>query len=412
MKKFDLIIIGGGASGLIAAIQAKLCNAKLRVAVLEKADRIGKKLLATGGGRCNIANLNGGTSEHFYTAKGNHPAFVRPAFTHFSVADDMAFFRNLGLLTKEEDDGKLYPLGDQAAAVLDTLRLFLTALDIPLFTQCEVTAIHPSYRLKTTDGDFSARAVILAMGGNASPKLSTAGNFAAITAPLGHKPTEIYPALTQLKVNDPLPKAVQGIKFMGNATVFVKNEPVSEYGEILFTAYGLSGPPILQLSRLAANAEREPLPIHLDILPTYNMEEIRTELTRRTNLPLNLEDFLTGMLNKRLGQQLIKRACGKSLAEPASALTDDDITRLTALIKDLPLTVCGTTGWQNAQVMAGGLSLKAFDSQTLSSKLQAGLFACGEILDIFGDCGGYNLSWAWSSGRLAATSAVEYLSNN
>lgn len=410
MKKFDLIIIGGGASGLIAALQAKLSAPHLNIAVLEKADRPGKKLLATGGGRCNIANRQGDSPEHFYTAKGNHPAFVRPAFAHFPVADNMAFFRYLGLLTKEEDGGKLYPLGDQAAAVLDTLRLHIAAQGIPLLTECGVTAIRPAYRVQTTNGEFSARAVILAMGGNASPKLSTAGDFAAITAPLGHKATALYPALTQLKAADPLPKALQGIKFMGNATFFVNDEPITEYGEILFTAYGLSGPPILQLSRLAANAEQEPLKIHLDILPNYNKEEIRAEITRRTALPLKLEDFLTGMLNKRLGQQLIKRACGKSLNEPAASLSPTDIARLSALIKDLPLTVNGTTGWQNAQVMAGGLSLKAFDSQTLSSKLQPGLFACGEVLDVFGDCGGYNLSWAWSSGRLAAHSAVSYLS--
>lgn len=412
MKTYDLIIIGGGASGLMAAIQAQRLAPHISIAVLEKADRPGKKLLATGGGRCNIANTAGGDAAHFYTAQGKHPAFVRPAFKRFSVADDMEFFRSLGLLTKEEEQGKLYPLGDQAAAVVDTLRLTLAALHIPIITGTAVKQISrddKGYRLTTNDGNFGARAVIVAVGGNASPKLSNAEGFAAMLAGLGHKSTALYPALTQLKTADALPKAVQGIKFIGSATVFAGDEAVTEHGEILFTAYGLSGPPILQLSRLAANAEREPLKIHLDLLPAYSRDEIKEELARRTKLPLNLEDYLTGMLNKRLGQQLIKRACGKALSLPANALSPTDVARLAAIIKDLALEVNGTTGWQNAQVMAGGLALKAFDAATLQSRLHPGLFACGEVLDVFGDCGGYNLSWAWSSGRLAATSAIKFL---
>lgn len=414
MNTYDLIIIGGGASGLMAAVQAKTAAPYINLAVLEKSDRPGKKLLATGGGRCNIANAFGADAAHFYTAKGNHPAFVRPAFARFSINSDLAFFKSLGLLTKQEDEGKLYPLGDQAAAVLDTLRLHLAAQNTPLLTQTEVTGITPTgsgFKLQTNNGTFNARAVILALGGIASPKLSTAGNFAALLKPLGHQTTNLYPALTQLKVADPLPKALQGIKFMGSATVYQNNTPLTEHGEILFTAYGLSGPPILQLSRLAANADTEPFNIHLDVLPACTPADIYAELERRTALPLKLEDYLTGMLNKRLGQQLIKRACGKSLNEPASSLAPADIKQLAGLIKNLPLKVNGTTGWQNAQAMAGGLSLKSFDAATLSSKLLPGLFACGEVLDVLGDCGGYNLSWAWSSGRLAAVSAVKYLAD-
>lgn len=414
MKTYDLIIIGGGASGLMAAIQAHSLAPHLAIAVLEKADRPGKKLLATGGGRCNIANTAGGDATHFYTVQGRHPAFVRPAFRRFSIADDMDFFHSLGLLTKEEEQGKLYPLGDQAAAVVDTLRLTLAAHNIPIITGTPVNRINhdkKGFGLATPGGSFLARAVIVAVGGNASPKLSTAEGFAAMLAELGHKTTPLYPALTQLKTADALPKAVQGIKFIGSASIFCSNEAVTEHGEILFTAYGLSGPPILQLSRLAAGAEREPVKIHLDLLPAYSKDEIKKELAHRTALPLNLEDYLTGMLNKRLGQQLIKRACGKPLNLPASSLAPTDVARLAALIKDLTLDVNGTTGWQNAQVMAGGLTLKAFDAATLQSRLHPGLFACGEVLDVFGDCGGYNLGWAWSSGRLAATSAVTFLAD-
>lgn len=409
MKKFDLIIIGGGASGLIAALQARQQAPDAQIAVLEKAERPGKKLLATGNGRCNIANRNAAPA-HYFTAKGDNPAFVRPALTRYPVADDREFFRRLGLLTKEEEAGKLYPLGDQAAAVLDTLRLHLAARQISLFTETAVTRINPGFKLQTTQGDFAARALILAIGGIASPQLSTAGDFAALLAPLGHKTTPLYPALTQLKINDSLPKAVQGVKFNGLAALWQGDKPLAaEPGEILFTAYGLSGPPVLQLSRLAAMPSSAGLQIHLDILPNMDRPTVRAELERRCYLPLRLEDYLTGMLNKRLGQQLLKRAAAKSLNEPADALTPADLERLTALLKDLTMPVSGTTGWPHAQIMAGGLELKAFNPQTLGSKLLPGLFACGEVLDICGDCGGYNLTWAWSSGRLAADSAVAYL---
>lgn len=415
MTQFDLIIIGGGAAGLVAAIQAKQLVPHISVAILEKADRPGKKLLATGGGRCNIANRAADNIEHFYTAKGNHPSFARPALKRFSVSDNLQFFADLGLLTKEEEQGKFYPLGDQAAAVLDTLRLFVAALNIQLVCGAEVTKIaakNQGFTLLAQGKTYHARSVILALGGNASPKLSNAGDFATLLNPLGLATTELYPALTQLKIADPLPKALQGIKFIGKATVNHDDKSYTELGEILFTAYGLSGPPILQLSRLAENLLGKKSPdtaIHLDILPTYTLDEILAELKRRRDLPLKLEDYLTGMLNKRLGQQLIKRATAKSLGNSAQSLTPDDLASLADLIKDLPLKISGTTGWQNAQVMAGGLSLKCFDPQTLAAKATPGLFACGEILDIIGDCGGYNLSWAWSSARLCATSAVNYL---
>lgn len=412
MKKFDLLIIGGGASGLIAALQAKTLAAGLQIAVLEKADRPGKKLLATGGGRCNIANRNAAEPGHYYTAKGDAPAFVRPAFNRYLIADDLAFFRSLGLLTKEEENGKMYPLGDQAAAVLDALRLHLAAYQIPLFTQTEVQKISPGFTLDTNGGRFAAPAVILAMGGMGSPKLSTCGDIGALTEPLGHKTTALYPALTQLKIADELPKAVQGVKIIGRAAVFRGDKMMAaEEGEILFTAYGLSGPPILQLSRLAAMPGAHDLTIRLDLLPEFPEAQLQDELLRRRKLPLRLEDFLTGMLNKRLGQQLIKRAAGLRLNEPAAAMSRDNIAAIAELIKNLSLNISGTTGWANAQAMAGGLSLKGFEPQTLASKLLPGLFACGEVLDICGDCGGYNLSWAWSSGRLAAASAVKYLTD-
>ncbi len=413
MRTFDVIIIGAGAAGLMAALQLKRENTALSAALLEKALRPGKKLLATGGGRCNIANRRAGKAAYF-TASGQNPAFVQPAFAAYPVADDLAFFAGLGLLTKEEEDGKIYPLGDQAAAVLDVLRLQAAANEVPIFTETEVTGIKPGWHITTTQGAFVARAVILALGGVASPQLGTAGDFASMLAPLGHKTTRLYPALTQMKCQSDLPKALQGVKFTGQAALWQGDRLLAEAsGEVLFAAYGLSGPPILQLSRLAAMNYPQPpakaLTVRLDLLPAFTIEEIRAELSRRRALPFTLEDTLSGLLNKRLGQQLIKLATDKKLSAAASTLSDAEINTLAAHIKNLSLPVSGVCGWREAQVMAGGLSLDQFDPETLGSRLAPGLFAAGEVLDICGACGGYNLSWAWSSGRLAAHSAAAYL---
>jgi predicted Rossmann fold flavoprotein len=427
-NKFNILIIGGGAAGLIAALQAKREAPFLKVAVLERESRPGKKLLATGNGRCNIANRNAAKT-CFFNAAGSNPAFTQTALKAYSVEDNLRFFRSLGLLTKEEADGKMYPLGDQAAAVLDTLRLHIKAASADLMTETEVIAITPkpdkTLEITAKQGEktklFTAQAVILAIGGIASPQLSTSGNFAELLRPLGHNTTPLYPALCQIKTDSPLPKAMQGVKFNGRAELWQKTDNeyamlAAEQGEILFTAYGLSGPPIFQLSRLislnfSGSQTPKPQEIHLDFLPDFSENEIAKELTERQALPLTLEDYLSGMLNKRIGQQLIKTATTRKLSEPASSLTSAEISRLATVIKALPLPASGTMGWKNAQVMAGGLELKGFESQTLESRRIAGLFAAGEVLDVCGSCGGYNLSWAWSSGRLAAHSAVNRLKN-
>lgn len=424
MLKYDLIIIGAGAAGMLAAIQANCEAPHLRIALLERLPRPGKKLLATGNGRCNIANAAAGRG-HYYNAAGQNPAFVQPALQKYTQQDNLAFFRSMGLLTKQEAEGKMYPLGDQAVAVLDTLRLQLAARRLELLCEAEALGIErdaagAGWQVRLAGGRLlHCRALLLAMGGVASPQLSHAQGFADLLKPLGLKATRLYPALTQLKCAGPLPNALQGVKFNGRAALWQGGELLAEAeGEILFAAYGLSGPPILQLSRWAARnfwAEAQPQPqeIRLDLLPQMSQEELLAELLGRRSLPLLLEDFMTGLLNKRLGQQLLKLLPGGlKLSAPAAALTEADMLRLAELVKALPLAVCGVVGWERAQVMAGGLELKGFDSQTLAARRLPGLFAAGEILDVCGDCGGYNLSWAWSSGRLAAHSAVQYLLNN
>lgn len=408
---YDLVIIGGGAAGMMAALQAKHTAPEFNTAILEKEPRPGRKLLATGNGRCNIANRYA-AKEHYFNAAGRCPAFVQPALNAYPVPVILARFAELGLLTKEEDDGKYYPLGDQAAAVLDTLRLHCAACDIPIITECAADSITPGFTLDTSQGRLHAGAVILAMGGVASPQLGTSEGFAGMLRPLGHRATDIYPALTQIKTAEPLPKAVQGVKFKGSVTLAADDAPpMTDSGEVLFTATGISGPPVFQLSREVSRrcrAGAQPT-LLLDMLPRISRTELLAELARRRTLPFTLADCLSGLLNKRLGQVLLRQTTPHKLDAPAAALTDGDLHRLADAIKAQRLTAQGVAGWRSAQVMAGGLELKGFDSHTLQSRRCPGLFAAGEVLDICGDCGGYNLTWAWSSACLAADSAVRFL---
>lgn len=446
-RHHDLVIIGGGAAGMLSALHAHAAAPDLDIVILEKESRPGRKLLATGNGRCNIANRHADKS-HYFTANGNSPDFVCPAFAAYPVRQILAKFAAMGLITKEEDDGKYYPLGDQAAAVLDTLRLYCAACNIPILTQCTVTDIAPGFYLtadiientdiienpqtpenqKTPDNtttaqiaqlDIHAEAVILAMGGIASPQLGTSDGFATMLLRLGHKTTPLYPALTQIKTADKLPNSLQGVKFKGNITLLPEktldnNKPLTESGEILFTSTGISGPPVFQLSReVSRRCKNGNSPtLLLDILPALSLDTLTTELKNRRNLPFTLSDTLSGLLNKRLGQVLIRHSTPHRMDAPANLLSDADITAIAANIKSLPLTATAVADWRSAQVMAGGLDLADFVSTTLQSIHQPGLFAAGEMLDICGDCGGYNLSWAWSSACLAADSAVKFLSNN
>ncbi len=473
-RHHDLVIIGGGAAGMLSALHAHAAAPDLDIVILERGMRPGRKLLATGNGRCNIANRNAEKS-HYFTAAGNSPDFVCPAFNAYPVEHILAKFADMGLITKEEDNGKYYPLGDQAAAVLDTLRLYCAASGIPILTQCTVTDIAPGFYLtadiientdmiqnpdntktpenpgkkdaenpenntaitqstqiaQITQLDIHAKAVILAMGGIASPQLGTSDGFAPMLSRLNHKTTLLYPALTQIKTADKLPNSLQGIKFKGTVTLPQEILPdkkipltefmttslaraITESGEVLFTSTGISGPPVFQLSReVSRRCQKGETPILLlDMLPAIPLAPLTAELRNRRKLPFTLSDVLSGLLNKRLGQVLIRHSTLHRMDAPAHILSEADITAIAANIKALPLVAASVADWPSAQVMAGGLELTDFDSQTLQSNHHPGLFAAGEILDICGDCGGYNLSWAWSSACLAADSAVNFLHKN
>ncbi len=389
-----IIIIGGGASGMMAALTASE-EKNNTVILLERQARLGRKLLATGNGRCNLTNEKLTPAAYH----GQEPDFCSVALRQFPVEETLALFHSLGLLTLTEPSGRVYPLSDSANSVLDVLRLTLEQRrNVRLVTACEVTALGKEagrFWLRTSEERVESDCVLVCAGGAAGGRLGGTESGYRLLEAFGHTRTPIYPALVQLCVREELVRALKGIRVQ--VAIAYENNRYS--GELQFTDYGVSGPVIFDLSRQAAICGGT---LELDFLPQLTQQALLRLLNDRCNaLPsLPSQELLTGMLHNRLGRVLLKQ-CDISFTQPCNTLTQAQLTALTATAKHLALTLSGTMGLEQAQVTAGGIRTAEFDETTLESKLCGGLYAAGEVLDIDGDCGGYNLQWAWSSGRLA-----------
>ena len=400
----DVIIIGGGASGMAAALSA-LENGENRVTLVERQGRLGRKLLTTGNGRCNLTNRNA-VPAHYH---GEEPDFCRYALETFPPEETLAWFAAMGLETVTEPDGRVYPRSNMANSVLDVLRCALTAhRRFTLLAGDPVTAVRQKNGAFTVTLDSGARqtaqALILAAGGAAGSKAGGVMDGYRLAKELGHHRTALYPALVQIKTDPAYPRALKGVKAEAAITLERGGAALArERGEILFTEYGVSGPAVFQISRAAATGG-EGLTLALDLWPEKTADEIRAWLTRRCTAAraeaLPCEQVLVGALHNRLGQMLVKYAGVERTADCRSC-GEAELTRLARACKRFALPVTGVCGFDQAQVTAGGLRTGEFDPQTMESRLVPGLYACGEVLDIDGDCGGFNLQWAWSSGRLA-----------
>lgn len=395
-----IAITGGGASGIFAAIAAAE-NPANEVTIYERSARIGRKLLATGNGRCNMTNIN--ASEENY--HGENPAFVRYAINRFWVGETLDMFSRMGILYKIEDGGKVYPYSDQASSVLDVLRRELDARGVTVKCGRDVRSIKKhggAFTVSFYGGEsVLADKVIIASGGKAAPDLGSNGSGYALLKSFGHHITELRPSLVQLKTRGNSAKKLKGIKVNANVTL----GEFSEYGEVLFTDYGLSGPAVFSLtSRLRAQKR-----IALDIMSEYSFPEVCDILSERRSRfsKTPLEDFFTGMLNKRIGQLILKTVTGSPLSRESGALSDAELRAAAAMIKKWEFEIDGTMSWNNAQVTKGGAATSEFNPSTMESRLVRGLYASGEVLDIDGDCGGYNLQWAWSSGYIAGKNCSE-----
>ena len=392
-------VIGGGAAGMMAALTAAE-DAENRVVLFERQQRLGRKLLATGNGRCNLTNT-GASLSHYH---GQDAAFARPALERFLPGEVRAFFRALGLLTVEEHGGRVYPLSNSANSVLDVLRLALDAAGVELRCGESVRALRrrgEGFTVETDGVALEADFAIVACGGCAGATLGGVKDGYELLRALGHPRTALRPALVQLTTAPDYPRALKGVRVNCALRLMRGGETLAESrGELQFTEKGVSGPAVFDLSRAAATAG-EGLSVHAALLPLEEEELLALLRDRRRAQPtLPASELLTGMLHNRLGRMVVRYA-GLGAAAPLGELTEKELRRVAAACLDFTLPVTGTEGFDHAQVTAGGVQTASFDPQTLQSRLVPGLFACGEVLDIDGDCGGYNLQWAWASGRLA-----------
>ena len=394
----QVVIIGGGASGLMAALTAAE-NPENRVILLERQQRIGRKLLATGNGRCNLTNTGAAPANYH----GEQAAFAVPALEKFTPWDTLDFFHGLGLLTVEEYGGRVYPLSNAANSVLDVLRFALEKAGVELRCACSARQIWrqgTGYAVLTDAGTLEADRLIVACGGAAGAKLGGVMDGYELLKPLGHKRTALRPSLTQIQTEPDYPRALKGVRAQAHVRLTAGEELLGESrGELQFTETGVSGPAAFDLSRLAA-ANGDGLTLHADFLPV-GADAFALLCARRETFPDQpASELFTGMLHNRLGRMLVRYA-GLEASRPLGSLTDKELRRAARACTDFTLSVTGTEGFDNAQVTAGGIRTAGFNPETLESWFMPGLFVCGELLDVDGDCGGYNLQWAWASGRLA-----------
>ncbi len=418
--EYDVAIIGGGASGMACALFLSKwtdVDPGLRPSILliEKNARLGKKLLLTGNGRCNLTNRDTSTDRYH----GSHPGFARFALSKFGPEHACDFFRDIGLDTYFDETGKAFPKSLNASSVLDCMRFSLEESGVLMMVSESIESIRKNKSdfilLSSTGRVIRARYVVIACGGAASPFTGSDGSGAGLLESLGHKVIPPIPGIVQIKTSPDFVKAVSGVKVIASATLVVDGDPIrSESGEILFTDYGLSGPPILQLSGFASRASRglrsgnnsANIEVSIDFMPDKSELQVRNMLLERRAVFPNrkLEQMLIGVFHNRLAVRLIKNACEKPLSALISTFSDNEIDRLSSQIKNCVFTVTGVMPLTNAQITIGGACTEEFEPETMRSLKCEHLYACGEVLDIDGDCGGYNLQWAWSSAYIAAKS--------
>ncbi len=408
-----IAVIGGGASGLACAIEL-LKNVKnkedVQVTILERLPRIGKKILVTGNGRCNLTNINA-TSKNY---RGD-TYFTEYALDKYSPESNIEFFNALGLYTRTEDEGRVYPLSNQASSVLDALRFECARLGVEIV--CDYRAVH----LKTVDTSVTTKIVVnnrdrfdyvvVACGGMACKAHGTDGDAYDLLKMFGHKIISPAPALVSLNCDD-FTKALKGVRSICKMNLIIDGEKALEnYGEVQFTDYGLSGIPIMQLSRFVSVSPSNDIYIELDTAPDFGAEEIRKYLYSRRNIDKGLcENMLSGIMNKQLCIVLMKE-CNIQVNVRINELTDSEIEKLADIIKCWKIRIKNSRSFDYAQVTAGGADCSEFYENTMESKRVKNVFCCGEALNIDGDCGGYNLQWAWSSGRLAGNTIAERINN-
>jgi len=400
---YDVIIIGAGASGLMAAAAAASKGA--RVALLEHKDDIGKKILATGNGRCNFTNTDMSVNK-FHGSK----ALIKNGLSQFNYSDTIRFFKELGI-PAYDNAGYIYPNSRQAASVVAAFRMELMRLHVDVKTGINITDIKPAddrtgYCIQTDKGSFKSKRLIIACGLTASPKLGSDGSLFRQIEALGHHIQKPLPALCGFSCDGLNFKKITGVRCDATVASVIDGQMTEQNtGELQLADYGISGIPVFQISSLMSRAlnKGQKVEVIIDFLPAFSDDELNGYIKDRsitTTDNRSLNEMLNGLLNNKLLLELIHKS-GVSPDKKGRLLTDDDCKSLTRSIKHTAVSVKKPRGLEFAQVCAGGIYTKEIDVRTLESKIHPGLYFCGELLDVDGICGGYNLQWAWTSGYIA-----------
>lgn len=426
MKK--IVIIGGGAAGMTAAIAAaqyiKKTDQKSEIWILEHKDIVGKKLLSTGNGRCNLTNKVM-DSDCYYS---EHPKIVWQILEKFGMEDTLKLFQEIGIFVKSKN-GYYYPRSEQAAAVRELFEIYLERLGVRICTGIHVKRIKKEksafliHAFQNTsskedvsskkDKNISIRAdkVILTCGGMAAPVLGSDGSGYDLVRSLGHSIVPVVPALVQLRVKDHPLKQAAGVRTEGTVSLYVNKKLMgADTGELQITEYGISGIPVFQISRHASKALFHKLPVRaeIDFLPDISEETMLSVLRykKEKNEKTCIFDVLLGIFNKKLIPCLLKNA-GIDFKLKICELNEQKLEKLISTCRHFPLTISGTNGFEQAQVCAGGVRLSEINASTMESLCCNDLYLAGEILDADAVCGGYNLQWAWATGYLAGFHAVK-----
>ncbi len=397
----DIIIVGGGASGMMCAIKAKENNPKKSVVIIEKQGRIGRKILSTGNGRCNLCNeqcsksdFHGSFAEYFDKFAENVPPQ--------KIIDE---FFSLGLLTKTEAEGRIYPISNHASSVLDVLRYRLEFLDVEII--CETTVknikkIKNNFEIITDGKKFHSEKVVLATGSPASPKLGGTENGLNFLKTLGHNVCKFYPALSPIKVKSDILTLLKGLRVQGKVSLFDGKKLIrEEKGEIQFAEKALSGICVFNLSTYLNKVKNPYLKVNL--MPDFSENLLKEILNKNKKIfsDRTLEDYFTGIFQKKLGIALFKTAEIYPLSRKVSSLEENEINKLTSIIRNWEFQAYKDNDLGKSQACAGGVIGKEINPLTMESKIVKNLYILGECVDIVGDCGGYNLYFAFASGIIA-----------
>ncbi|MDP3266236.1 MAG: NAD(P)/FAD-dependent oxidoreductase [Sulfuricurvum sp.] len=403
-----IAIIGGGAAGLMAAITAARENAD--VTIYEHNQSVGKKILASGNGRCNIINTTATADDYF----GSNPDFTSYALKQLTFEDFISFCHSIGLLLDIKDDGRCYPLSNEAKAVLYALSSAAKDAGVNILTDKKVVMLsHAKGRFVVhTDNDkMQFDKVLIATGSEAAPQLGSSDDGYRFASALGHTLIPTYPCLVQLHLNSKIHHKMAGVKTFAEVTLYVNNKEVEKVqGDILFASYGISGLAILDISQKASLAllNHQNIMLSINLLPRYNVQKLNDIFHQLISAVPNhtLETVLGGLVPAKTVNYL----CESVVISPAkivSLLTPKEITKLTQLIQNWKFEVIDTHGFKHAEVSGGGVATADVNEQTMESKLVKNLYFAGEVLDIVGRRGGYNFNFAWASGMIAGKEMVK-----